>query len=272
MDYKYHLIKSPVCLLGVPKDDHYFNIYYVLAGSVTMVREKSSIQYHQGDMFVLKPSTKKVYVESLKGKMVQLCINKAYFERYYVRNAFDAKDNFELYRHIKMYYIEAVKHRYQQEYFLADVAIIKLINYLRVYFDNFDNYLFRCTEDATINKILKYVNVNYKLPLKLCTIAEEFFLNESYLSRKFKEEMNMNYREYVRKVKLCNISENLFVVEQEGELWKEYNFPSKRAYIKSFKKHFEMAPKEFIIKAHKERARARAITDKAYKEILELVN
>ncbi len=72
-----------------------------------------------------------------------------------------------------------------------------IINFVQY---TFDYYIKNCClkNDSTIEKVITYINENYcNYTLSLKTIAREFFMNESYLSRIFKQSLNKNISEYI---------------------------------------------------------------------------
>lgn len=65
------------------------------------------------------------------------------------------------------------------------------------------------TEDAESNRILeivKYINENYSEKITLDSLSKKFFLNPSYISRAFKNKLNISFNNYLRSVRIREIA------------------------------------------------------------------
>ncbi|PNZ58629.1 AraC family transcriptional regulator [Staphylococcus condimenti] len=268
MNYSYSIIKSSICKLDLTKDEDYVHVYFVLSGNVKMLRKGKTLIYKTGEFFIQKPDKIPLEIEVNKGCIIYLAIHKNYFEKYYMKNTLNTENNFEIHHHIKDSFMNIIRNMYEKNYLEADICFIKMLNYLRVYLEIFDNYLFRPTLSKTINEIIEYINDNYKEPLKLCVVARELFYNESFISRKFKEEMNVTFTEYLTNVRLCNLAEYLIVRGEDNGIWEEFGFPSQRAFLKRFKETYHMTPREFILSTQYYRNPQHAITESVYTEVM----
>lgn len=271
MDYNYSIIKSSICMLNFSSNQEYVHIYFVLSGNAKMLRGGETLTYNSGELFIQKPDMTPLKIEIKNGSIIYLAIHKNHFEKYYMKNVLNTENNFEIHHYIKESFMNTIIKMYEKDYFQADISMIKMIHYLRVYIETFDNYLFRPTLSPAINQIIEYVNENYKSPLKLCVVAKKLFFNESFISRKFKEEMEMTFTEYLTNVRLYNIAEKLISRGEENEIWQEFGFPSRRNFLKKFKEAYEMTPREFILKTQFYRNPQNAISETVYKEILKYI-
>lgn len=271
MNYNYCIIKSSVCNLDLTKDNEYIHIYFVLSGNVKMLKEEETLVYSSGELFIQKPDKPPLDLEIDNGRIIYLAIHKKYFGKYYVKNVLNTENNFEIHHHIKDSFMNTIRNIYEKNYLEADISFIKMLNYLRVYMETFNNYLFRPTLSTTINKILEYINENYKEPLKLCVIAQELYFNESFISRKFKQEMQMTFTEYLTNIRLYNLAENLILRGEDNEIWEEFGFPSQRTFLKRFKETYHMTPRDFILKTQFYSNSPNAITKAVYTEILKYI-
>ncbi len=60
-----------------------------------------------------------------------------------------------------------------------------------------------------INEITDYINRNYEKTISLDDVAGRFFVSTCYLSTIFKQETGMNFKEYVRMLKINKAKELL---------------------------------------------------------------
>jgi two-component system, response regulator YesN len=65
-----------------------------------------------------------------------------------------------------------------------------------------------------VKKALMYINLNFKEPINVQSVADEIGFNRTYLAKKFKEEMNISVIDYIHKKR---IGEAIFLMEQ-GQL------------------------------------------------------
>lgn len=92
-------------------------------------------------------------------------------------------------------------------------------------------------EDQRIGKVLDYINHHFSEKISLGSIAEMMYLSESYLSRLFKSETGMNFREYVSRVKLNYAVDNLLHTDRSiTRIAQETGFENASAFNKLFKK------------------------------------
>ncbi|MCD8916454.1 AraC family transcriptional regulator [Staphylococcus simulans] len=276
MDYNYYVFTAPICIKDCARYDEYFNIYFVLSGKVIVNKLKHVFHYRAGDIFIQAPNFTSPEIEVKKGKVACLSIHKVYFGQVYLKDVPKVESNFEVYNFIKRDYIDALRLVYDNKMVKANTVILRLIKYLRVYVENFDNCLYGITKHSTINKVIRYVNNNFHEPLKLSSMSARFHVNHSYLSRKFKQELHMTYQEYVNKVKLYNAAEylalNTDAISMMETMWEKYAFASQRAYLGHFINQFKLAPEEFYIKAREKRLKDQELTNKVYREIMKFID
>ena len=75
--------------------------------------------------------------------------------------------------------------------------VAALHNFLKAH-PEYDNY------SDVINAVIKLVRKHYKEPLKLSSIAEDLHINVSYLSRLFREEVGVNFSDYLLHFRIEN--------------------------------------------------------------------
>ena len=106
-------------------------------------------------------------------------------------------------------------------------------------------------ETDVIERIRNYINENCA-KASLEEISELFHLNLFYISRLFKKKTNMNYTDYLTKVRMeqakqmLNHSDCLI-----SEICTRVGYSDPRSFSKAFKKYFGVSPREFRGEASK---------------------
>lgn len=97
-----------------------------------------------------------------------------------------------------------------------------------------------------IEDIKKYVNKNYMNDISRKTASEEFYINPSYLSRIFSQEMNMTFTEYLTKCRIEKAKELLndpkLKIYAISEMIGYYN---EKYFARIFKKYEGISPYEY---------------------------
>ena len=94
-----------------------------------------------------------------------------------------------------------------------------------------------------LTSILAYINSEYSKEISLDTIAENEFLSSAYLSRYFKENVGMNFSEYLRNVRLNKAMEFLLSSDFSIDaISNKVGFPNPRSFVSAFKEKYQMNP------------------------------
>lgn len=99
-------------------------------------------------------------------------------------------------------------------------------------------------QDA-IKRILTYCVEHYTEEVSLEILAKELYLNKHYISRIFKERMNVNYKDFVNRLRVehaCNMLEKGVSVTESAYA---SGFSSVRTFNRVFTKDMEMSPREY---------------------------
>lgn len=109
-----------------------------------------------------------------------------------------------------------------------------------------DNEAMLQGEESSIDQIKKYIKENYKdSSINLTGVAQEFGFSSSYLSRKFKQEVGMNFVEYLlncrmeRAKELAKENRKMFAAAQE------VGIPDPNYFGRCFKKHVGQSYSEY---------------------------
>lgn len=269
MDCTYNIFTSTFCNFELMHNSQYITVYFVISGRAKMIMDERKAEYSAGDIFITTPEMRVSHIQSIKGSIICLSINKIHFNKYYLRISGKIKKTHEIKCGMKKAMLNYIRYVYEEDLLMADINVIKLINYMHIYYSEFDSYIFNFTRNEIIVKAITHINNNYKAPLALRDVAQCLFVNSSFLSRKFKAEMRMGFSEYVRRIKLYRFAEDLLVSGNEKELWKTYHFASYRTFLKNFKSQFNMTPTEFILQSKQCKIKEKTVTENIYKQALE---
>lgn len=102
-----------------------------------------------------------------------------------------------------------------------------------------------------IKKAINHINLNFKTPISLITIAKSIDINSSHLSRQFKKETTMTITEFINKRR---IDEAKFLIEQNNnsitEIALMVGFESYTYFGKVFKQVTSLTSREYLKKSH----------------------
>lgn len=135
------------------------------------------------------------------------------------------------------------------DYLLKPVSPKVLSNCLNKLMKTMDitTYSENITYTGNIQKIIEYIDLNYlDNNLNLKSLSNRFGLNEKYLSRYFKEKMEISYTEYVTKLKMERAKYLLKYTDNPiYEISVELNYSDSSYFSKLFKKTFGVSPSEY---------------------------
>ena len=101
-------------------------------------------------------------------------------------------------------------------------------------------------EDGSIDKSIDIIKNNYMNNLKLKDVAKQLYLNESYLSRRFKSTVGVGFNEYLTKIRMEKAIEFLKEGKTIKEVSKEVGYIDYRSFSLNFKKYTGFSPREYI--------------------------
>jgi AraC-like DNA-binding protein len=100
--------------------------------------------------------------------------------------------------------------------------------------------------NMVIYKIQKYVNDNYTENISLKEISEKLNMSYNYLSYLFNNEMNMKFKDYLRKIRINKSMELLEFSEYEiNRIALEVGFANQSYFTKAFKRETGITPKKY---------------------------
>ena len=100
--------------------------------------------------------------------------------------------------------------------------------------------------DSIINEVISFVNKHYQEPLTLQTFCNQKHYNLSYISRRFKQETGMTFREYVQKIRIEKACELLAGSDMTvSEIARAVGYDDIQFFHSVFKRLLRMTPKEY---------------------------
>lgn len=101
------------------------------------------------------------------------------------------------------------------------------------------------TDQDAIKRILTYCVEHYTEEINLEILAKELYLNKHYISHVFKERMNVNYKDFVNKLRVEHACSMLEKGVQVTESAYASGFSSVRTFNRVFLKYMEMSPRDY---------------------------
>lgn len=140
---------------------------------------------------------------------------------------------------LRNYYIRKVEEQAEFIGVLAtrDSAIIHFTEELHGVSNQATTALVRC--------ILQYINLKIYDNIKVSELAKQFYLSESSLRNKFKEEIGLSITEYVNQRKIEESKIMILSGLPVGEIARRLSFYDLSHYYRTFKKYTGMTPQQF---------------------------
>ena len=103
-----------------------------------------------------------------------------------------------------------------------------------------------------MTEITDYINQNYAQTISLDDVANKFFVSTCYLSTIFKQETSMNFKEYVRMLKINKAKELLSDTNESiQEIAHKLGYSSSAYFSTAFRTETGYVPSEYRIKTKK---------------------
>jgi YesN/AraC family two-component response regulator len=101
-------------------------------------------------------------------------------------------------------------------------------------------------EKNNMQKIEEYLRHHFQEDINLQDIADRFFLNRDYISRKFKQEFNETITDYLTKIRIENAKELLGNPNKKiYEIAYQVGYQNEKYFSKVFKKQTSVTPNEY---------------------------
>lgn len=98
----------------------------------------------------------------------------------------------------------------------------------------------------TINKMIKYIDKNYKKKITLEKLAKESWYNSNYVSQFFKLNLGINFYDYLTRIRLREATRQLSQSDNKIlEVALDNGFPDIKAFNLAFRENFGKSPTEY---------------------------
>lgn len=102
--------------------------------------------------------------------------------------------------------------------------------------------------DKKIEAILDYINSNLEKDLPIDNLASRFFINKYYLMHMFKEQTGYSIHSYIIQKRLILARSLIKKGHLLSHVSTECGFEDYSSFVKAFKKHYGISPKNYIWK------------------------
>lgn len=99
--------------------------------------------------------------------------------------------------------------------------------------------------NKTTVEIKSYVDKNFTTPINLDEIANNLFLNKSYLCRNFKQNTGMTIKNYINMKRITYAKNKILSGEKSSNIYLECGFNDYSTFYRAFSKYVSMTPDEF---------------------------
>jgi two-component system response regulator YesN len=129
------------------------------------------------------------------------------------------------------------------------LTLDELEEQFREVFQNLAKKIFRSNSlgiKAVINQIKQYIDQNYTKSISLNTISEKFYINSSYASRLFKQELSENFVDYLTGKRMAEAAKLLQSTEMTiYEISEKIGYGNSKYFSQLFKKHTGFSPRDY---------------------------
>ncbi|RIN35377.1 transposase [Staphylococcus succinus] len=249
LDYRLNIYNNATSPIHRLQTNHFLNIYLLLEGTMTLLRNMNFQQLTSGYLFYVYDSDA-ISVLSFEGILLCLSINN-----YYVYNtSMNQSTTKKLLNTVDAAYLKSnfidIIFSIINDSNIQTAKQLNMLNHIKVLYEMDP----ASTDDNTltlIKNVTAYINDNNQYQLTCQHIANTFFVQPSYLSREFSIMMNCTLSNYIIASKIyfsiCDLLEGLLL----ETIWKKYQFQSYEGYVYHFQAITGNIPNKKIFKLFK---------------------
>ena len=136
-----------------------------------------------------------------------------------------------------------------------DACYYRLIQYLLDHCLDREALANRESGDDRMDSIMEYIHQGYSRHITLAELSEDLYLSTGYLSRFFTKHFGMSFSQYLMKVRLQHIKDEMLYTDKPiTQIAYDCGFSSISLFNRSFKKAYGITPSAYREKALKEPA------------------
>ena len=234
-------------------------IFYVMEGNVSVQVENQIFEARPEDLIVINSNKKHAYT-SEDGQVLIGCfyINYEYLAdilgtgqmMFWCNSVINRNSVFDEMRRLMKTICNQYFEKDGQSYVYVQSMYYQLIKILLEHFlvQN-DDIRFEDRKDIREDRlveILNYIRVNYKKRLSLNELASQLYLSVPYLSKYIKQNLGMNFVEYLTNVRLFHAVDDLLYTDHSvTSIAIENGFANTAAFNDAFKKVYHQTPTEY---------------------------
>ena len=244
--------------LEATKNEHietqqHTRLFYLLDGEVSAMLGEKNISLHCHDLLILN-SGQDMYLRSHKDGTI-CCMNMAEYifdDLLHCPNHLFFLDssnrNEKEYKEIRILLDQFLLEHLQNggSFDFSQLSLIfKLLHLITKYYmvDTKDTSK---DTDTRISKILGYIHKNYDQPLSLSDLASELYISNVHLSRIFKQNIGINFRQYLNKIRLNHALSDLMHTDKTIiRIANDNGFSSVALFNKLFREEYHELPSAY---------------------------
>ena len=262
----YDYSDEPV-LKAHPHTHDFYEIYLFLSDSIEIVSGNQIYHLKKGDILLFYPNVLH-YPSKLKlpngqsyHRIVFWC-SRDYFQRFVDRDpdinymwdvasklgSLHIRPNSGASKLLYSLFLRLIDETKQPE-LLSHTMITSLLGEIFVHINRIifhSNFFPKHTPTTELfNNVLYYIHTNLNDDLSLDTLASHFFVTKGYISKIFREYMDISIHQYILSLRL---EKACYMIQQGKSISiaaEQSGFPDYSSFYRSFKKNFEISPKEY---------------------------
>ncbi|WP_028782396.1 helix-turn-helix domain-containing protein [Thalassobacillus devorans] len=109
------------------------------------------------------------------------------------------------------------------------------------------------SNESRINEIIRFMEENYKQPITLSDTADHFYLSPGYLSRYFKQKMDIGFNRFLNEIRLNHaVKDLLYTPHTIEQIAIDNGFSSAKSFSQLFQKMYQQTPNVYREKNRKD--------------------
>lgn len=258
-------------MVTIPHSHYFFELTYVLKGSCTLLFEGKSVTLSAGDLCIVSPGSGHSLPLEPGCLALSIVVRRSTFDTIF-GNLLTQKDLVSLFFRNSLYQpkranyillktgsVKMVLHTlqqlfyesYQEDNYANDCAISLLNLFLArslraasaaITLHNYEGYTER---DFDFTLVLQYIQQNYRT-VTLASLAQTFHFSETYLSKLIRKNLNQNFTEVLRTLKMNHALDYLMNTPMKiSEIADAVGYDSVDHFSRTFRKVYGAAPLEY---------------------------
>lgn len=226
-----------------------YEFYYLCQGEIAYFIDNKIYTVKKGDVIIIPPNTihKSITLKNPKRKRILFYLDTEFLREFPHAIALLQKEAtiFQIgaNQRLQNIFTELLNEFNEQNHPLMLKA---LICELLVLLNRQKTTAILLENDVSSNRILdivSYINEEFATGLTLCSVAKQFYMNPSYLSRLFKENTGFTFSEYVNKYRIKKAIEMLIATKKNiTQIALATGFNSSNHFCKTFKSMMGISP------------------------------